>query len=201
MNILLIYPKCPDTFWGFKRALRFLSWFFFFRIKAAFPPLGLLTVASMLPRSWENKPVHKKLVDLNVRRLRDKDIAWADMVMLSAMIIQKDSAQEIIDPYPRRSGKKQKSRSSLSPAGRCLPPAAIFFTGIDHFVLGEAEITLPLFLKDLRHNVPREVYATTERPDLSLDSDSGLVVDQAERLFDDDGGEFARLSVRLRILR
>ena len=67
MNILLVSPAVPDTFWSFKHVLRFVS------KKAAFPPLGLLTVAAMLPRAW-----HLKVVDLNVGRLTDADIAWAD---------------------------------------------------------------------------------------------------------------------------
>ena len=67
MKILLVYPEYPDTFWSFKHALKFVS------KKAAFPPLGLLTVAAMLPEDWD-----KKLVDMNVTRLTDADIRWAD---------------------------------------------------------------------------------------------------------------------------
>jgi hypothetical protein len=67
MRTLLIYPQYPDTFWSFKHALKFIH------KKAALPPLGLLTVASMLPRAWP-----KKLVDLNVANLTEKDLAWAD---------------------------------------------------------------------------------------------------------------------------
>jgi hypothetical protein len=58
MNVLLLYPEFPDTFWSFKHALKFI------RKKASLPPLGLLTVAALLPRTWE-----KRLVDLNVRKL------------------------------------------------------------------------------------------------------------------------------------
>ena len=78
MKILLVYPKYPDTFWSFKHALKFIS------KKAAFPPLGLMTVAAMLPEQWE-----KKLVDMNVTHLTDGDIAWADYVFISAMEVQK----------------------------------------------------------------------------------------------------------------
>ena len=63
MKILLVYPEFPDTFWSFKYALNFI------RKKASSPPLGLLTIASMLPAGWE-----KKLVDMNVQRLKDKDL-------------------------------------------------------------------------------------------------------------------------------
>ncbi len=85
MNVLLVYPEYPDTFWSFKYVLKFVS------KKAAFPPLGLLTIGAMLPEKWQ-----KKLVDLNVESLEDEHLAWADMVFLSAMIVQKKSAQEII---------------------------------------------------------------------------------------------------------
>jgi hypothetical protein len=85
MKILLIYPKYPDTFWSFKYALKFIS------KKASFPPLGLLTVAAMLPEEWE-----KKLVDMNVDGLTDDDLQWADYVFISAMIVQKKSVKEVI---------------------------------------------------------------------------------------------------------
>jgi hypothetical protein len=86
VKILLIYPKCPDTFWSFKYALKFIS------KKAAFPPLGLLTVASMLPRDWE-----KRLIDMNISSPTEEDLKWADYVFISAMIVQKKSAREVIN--------------------------------------------------------------------------------------------------------
>src|SRR5512136_2588413 len=85
MNILLVYPEFPDTFWSFKHALRFVH------KKAGSPPLGLLTVAAMLPAEWQ-----KRLVDLNVTHLTAKDLAWADYVFISAMIVQRDAASIVI---------------------------------------------------------------------------------------------------------
>ncbi|MCX6741477.1 MAG: hypothetical protein NTY61_03720 [Candidatus Parcubacteria bacterium] len=85
MNILLVYPKFPPTFWSW----RYLLWFV--GKKAAFPPVGLLTVAALLPRQWG-----KKLVDLNVCKLKDNDIRWADYVLVSAMMPQSASAKEVI---------------------------------------------------------------------------------------------------------
>ncbi len=85
MKTLLIYPKFPDTFWSFTYALGFIG------KKAAFPPLGLLTVASMLPEQWP-----KRLVDLNVDSLKDKDLVWADMVFISGMAVQRKSAAQIV---------------------------------------------------------------------------------------------------------
>ena len=86
MNILLVYPRVAETFWSFRHALKIVH------RKSAFPPLGALTVAAMLPGSW-----NKRVVDLNVRDLRDDDLTWADYVFISAMIAQKDSARQIID--------------------------------------------------------------------------------------------------------
>ena len=86
MNILLIYPEFPDTFWSFKHALKFI------RKKASFPPLGLLTVAAMLPPEWS-----KRLVDVNVTKLTDEDLAWADYAFISSMVVQRTSAQHIIE--------------------------------------------------------------------------------------------------------
>src|SRR5512140_2641997 len=86
MTILLVYPHYPDTFWSFRYAMKFIG------RKASFPPLGLLTVAAMLPVEWE-----KRLVDMNVRPLSDEDLAWADYVFISAMTIQRESALEVID--------------------------------------------------------------------------------------------------------
>ncbi len=68
MKVLLIYPEFPDTFWSFKHALKFI------RKKSSAPPLGLLTISSMLPDHWK-----QRLTDLNVRSLSNKDLEWADM--------------------------------------------------------------------------------------------------------------------------
>ena len=85
MNILLIYPEFPDTFWSLKHALKFI------KKKAASPPLGLLTVASMLPAHWP-----KRLVDLNVEHVSEEDLEWADCAFISAMMIQKRSLLGIL---------------------------------------------------------------------------------------------------------
>ena len=149
MKALFVYPEYPDTFWSFKHVLKFIS------KKAAFPPLGLLTVGAMLPGEWQ-----KKLVDLNVRPLEDEHIAWADMIFLSAMIVQKKSAQEIIDRC-RAHGKK------IVAGGPAFTTQHEDFTGVDHFVLNEAEVTLPLFLADLLKGRLRHVYTSDRRPDVA----------------------------------
>jgi radical SAM superfamily enzyme YgiQ (UPF0313 family) len=149
MNILFVYPEYPDTFWSFKYVLKFIS------KKAAFPPLGLLTIGAMLPEKWQ-----KKLVDLNVESLKDEHLAWADMVFLSAMIVQKKSAQEIINRC-RSHGKK------IVAGGPAFTTQHEEFTGVDHFVLNEAEVTLPLFLADLENGRPKKIYTSSIKPDIS----------------------------------
>jgi radical SAM superfamily enzyme YgiQ (UPF0313 family) len=149
MNILLVYPKIPVTYWGFQHALKFVS------KKAAFPPLGLLTIAAMLPDRYE-----KKLIDLNVEKLTDRDLKWADYVFISAMLIQKTSVREIIDRC-RTLGVKTVAGGPLFTA----EPSA--FGDVDHLVLNEGEITLPEFLSDLERGEARRVYTTDKWADIT----------------------------------
>ncbi len=151
MNILMIYPEFPDTFWSFKHALRFV------RKKASSPPLGLITVASMLPAEWK-----KRLVDVNIKPLQRSDLEWADLVFISAMVVQKQSAVEIL--------QKCKEAGKTVVAGGPLFTSAYtdYLDIVDHFVLNEAEITLPQFLADLELHKPQKVYSTEGYCDLSI---------------------------------
>ena len=149
MKILLVYPRYPDTFWSFKHALNFVS------KKAAFPPLGLLTVAAMLPAEWE-----KKLVDMNVTRLTDEDIRQADYVFISAMVVQRDSVLEVV-------GRCKRLGTRIVAGGPLFTTGYEEFDGVDHFVLGEAEVTLPLFLEDLEKGCPQPIYSSDTRPGIS----------------------------------
>ena len=149
MKILLVYPKYPDTFWSFKYALKFIS------KKASFPPLGLLTVAAMLPGDWE-----KKLVDLNTGGIKEDDLRWADYVFISAMIVQKKSVQEVIR-------KCNEFKVKVVAGGPLFTTGHEEFEGVDHFVLNEAENTLPLFLDDLKKGHARKVYTSKNWPDIT----------------------------------
>lgn len=140
MNVLLLYPEFPDTFWGFKHALKFV------RKAAAFPPLGLLTVAAMFPRDW-----NLKLVDTNVRRLRESDLEWADLVCIGAMIAQRESARTLVARC-RAAGK------TIVAGGPLFTAEHEHFCDVDHLVLDEAELTLPHFLEDLARGAPRRLY-------------------------------------------
>ncbi|MBN1129509.1 MAG: B12-binding domain-containing radical SAM protein, partial [Chitinispirillaceae bacterium] len=148
MNILLVYPEFPDTFWSFKHALKFVG------KRAALPPLGLLTVASMLPPEWS-----VRLVDTNVRRLTKKDLAWADYAFISAMIVQRESAQRIVSLC-------KQSGLPVVAGGPLFMSDYEQFPAVDHFVLNEAELTLPLFLKDLAAGNPKKSYSSDQYADL-----------------------------------
>ena len=140
MNVLLIYPKFPDTFWSFKYALTFI------RKKAANPPLGLLTVAAMLPDEFQ-----KRLVDMNVDCLTDDDLAWADMVFIGAMAVQRDSAEQII-------ARCKQTGLKVIAGGPLFTSEPNAFEEVDHLVLDEAELTLPSFLEDLKIGRPKKIY-------------------------------------------
>ena len=149
MNILLVYPKYPDTFWGFKHALKFAS------KKASFPPLGLLTVAALLPENWD-----KKLVDMNVSTLKDKDIVWADYVFVSAMSIQSESANQVI-------ARCNKLKAKIVAGGPLFTSSPEYYKNVDFLVLNEAEITLPGFLKDLSEGKAKHIYTSEDWADIS----------------------------------
>ncbi len=151
MNVLLLFPHYPDSFWSFRHALRFIS------KKAALPPLGLITVSAMLPGSWQ-----KRLVDMNVSELRTSDIQWADYVFISAMYIQKESVTHIIEEC-------LKNNTRIVAGGPLFTQEFNNYPDIDHFILNEAEITLPPFLKDLEEGkVPQRIYKTDEYADVTL---------------------------------
>lgn len=148
MKVLLVSPQTPDTFWSFKHVLRFVA------KRAAFPPLGLLTVAAMLPREWD-----LRVVDMNVTRLTDDDLRWADYVMLSAMIVHKESVREVV--------------ARCTALGRqVIAGGPLFTTGhetfpeIRHFVLGEAEEVMPQLVEDLQQGCLQRIYRAPRWPSL-----------------------------------
>jgi hypothetical protein len=119
MKILFVYPRVSETFWSFRHALRVV------RRKAAFPPLGALSVAAMLPSFWQ-----MRLVDLNVRAMADEELLWADYVFISAMLAQKESARAVVD---RCRGLGVKTVGGGPLFNSCLEE----FRDVDHLVVGE----------------------------------------------------------------
>lgn len=149
MRILLVYPEYPDTFWSYKHALKFVS------KKAAHPPLGLLTVAPLLPEEWG-----KKLIDLNVENLTRKDILWADYIFISAMSAQYHSTIEVID-------RCKSLGKPIVAGGPLFTEDPEKFDSVDHLVLNEAEITLLPFLNDLKEGTAKRIYQTNEYADIT----------------------------------
>jgi radical SAM superfamily enzyme YgiQ (UPF0313 family) len=150
MKILLVNPEFPDTYWSFRHALPFEG------KRCSFPPLGLLTVSGLLPSSWE-----RKLVDLNVQSLKSSEIDWADMVFVTAMLVQKESLHEVVKRCKARGKRVVLGGPYVTTTIEELPDA-------DHIFKGEAETTLPKFIEDLAQGCAQFVYEAAERPPLSL---------------------------------
>lgn len=149
-KVLMLYPEVPVSYWSFKHALEFVN------KKSAFPPLGLLTIAALLPEDYK-----VKLIDLNVSPLSEQSIADADLIFISAMIIQKDSFGSLVE-ICNRLGKPVV-------AGGPYPTSAYMdIEGVDHFVLNEAEITLPQFIADYENGKAKKVYTSEVKPDLNM---------------------------------
>lgn len=148
MKILLLYPQYPETFWSLTHALDLMG------KKAAIPPLGLLTIASLIEDGNE-----LKLIDMNVKQLKDEDICWADYVFISAMITQKESTMETINRC-KNLGKK------IAAGGPLFNNLYTEFPQVDNFILNEGEITLPIFLEDLKNGNPKKLYSSNIRPDI-----------------------------------
>ena len=147
---LLVYPEMPPTYWSMRYALPFLG------RKAALPPLGLLTVAAMLPKDWD-----LRVLDLNVEPISIQDVEAADLVLTSAMLVQRDSLEDVID-LCRRAGKP------LVAGGPYPTSCWDQIEGVDHFVLGEAEVNLPTFLEDFQRGNATHCYQDLSHPDLTL---------------------------------
>jgi radical SAM superfamily enzyme YgiQ (UPF0313 family) len=148
MKALLIYPEFPDTFWSFKHALGFI------RKKAALPPLGLLTVAAMLPGEWP-----KRVVDMNVTKLTEKDLAWADCAFIGGMVVQRNSARQII-------ARCKEAGLRVVAGGPLFTNEYDKFEDVDHFVLNEAELTLAPFLEDLEKGCAERIYRASDFCDI-----------------------------------
>jgi len=148
MNALLIYPEFPDTYWSFKHALKFLG------KKAAQPPLGLMTIAALLPKKW-----NKRLIDTNVERLHDRDLLWADVVMLSGMHIQQQTLVAIIE----RCQKLGRRTVVGGPIASSLPAEEL---KADHIVIGEAESLIADLARDLEQGTAKPLYQAAEKPEM-----------------------------------
>lgn len=150
MKILLTYPQFPETFWSYKHALQFIG------KRAVMPPLGLLTIASMLPEEWE-----LRLVDMNVQRLSKRDLEWADYVFLSAMVAQRDSVVEVV-------ARCKEAGVPVVAGGPLFIGEHEQFPDVAHFIINESELLLPQFAQELQQGKARRIYESSAHPDLSL---------------------------------
>jgi len=138
---LFVHPEFrSQSFWNYRATCEVAG--------AKYPatPLGLITVAAMLPASW---PV--RLVDCNVEALRDEDIEWADLVFTGGMIAQQIATRELIDELKRR-GK------TVVVGGPDATQSRHLYDHADHLILGEAELTFPRWLADRAAGTPAHVY-------------------------------------------
>jgi len=149
MKVLLVYPEFPDTFWSFKHALPFQG------KHSAFPPLGLLTISALLPKHWQ-----KRMVDLNVQRLKDADLDWADVVFFSAMIVQGPSTKELIARAKKR-GKRTVVGGPISSAHDASISQA------DHVAEGEAEEMMSQIAEDLERGTAQPHYKSRQMVDVT----------------------------------
>ncbi len=151
MRVLLVYPIFPKTFWSYEKILALVD------RKVLLPPLGLVTVAAILPQEWEFK-----LVDRNIRTVTEEEWQWADMVILSAMIVQK---RDLLDQI-----KEAKQRGKLVAVGGPYPtsvPHEVQNVGADFLILDEGEITLPMFVEAVNKGEKSGIFRATEKPDVT----------------------------------
>ncbi len=151
MRVLLLYPLFPPTFWSYEKILALVN------RKVLLPPLGLITVAGILPQDWDFK-----LVDRNIRAVSEEEWEWADLVLCSAMIVQKD---DLLDQI-----REAKRRHKLVAVGGPYPtsvPQGVQEAGADFLILDEGELTLPMFVEAIARGETRGVFRAAEKPDVT----------------------------------
>jgi len=149
-KVLMVYPEIPTTYWSLDYAMDFTEHV------TLMPPLGLITVAAMLPESWD-----VKLVDLNVRPLDIRDVEEADIVFISAMIVQKESFARVVRAC-------NETGTPVAAGGPYPTNSHDLITGVDYFILNEAEVTLPMFLEDYEAGRAGKIYSDAAKPDITL---------------------------------
>lgn len=152
MRVLLVYPQFPKTFWSFEKILELID------RKVLLPPLGLVTVAAILPQTWEFK-----LVDHNVREVTEAEWEWADLVILSAMIVQKQDLLALV----RQAKQRGKKVGVGGPYPTSMPEDSLA-AGADYLILDEGEITLPQFVAAIENGEPEGIFrAEGAKPDVT----------------------------------
>jgi radical SAM superfamily enzyme YgiQ (UPF0313 family) len=151
MRVLLVYPLFPPTFWSYEKILELVN------RKVLLPPLGLVTVAAILPQTWEFK-----LVDRNIRAVTEEEWAWADLVLCSAMIVQKE---DLLDQI--REAKRRHKLVAVGGPYATSVPEEVQGAGADFLILDEGELTLPLFIEAVERGETQGTFRATEKPDVT----------------------------------
>jgi radical SAM superfamily enzyme YgiQ (UPF0313 family) len=148
MKVLLIYPLFPKSFWSFEKTLALVD------CKALMPPLGLITVAAILPQEWEFK-----LIDHNIEEINESDWDWAELVIISGMIVQKD------DMLLQVAAAKQRNKLvAVGGPYATTSPQEVLDAKADFLVLDEGEITLPMFVEALEKGDRSGIFRSAEKP-------------------------------------
>src|SRR6202166_2859419 len=147
---LMVWPSFPDSFWSLGEVMQIVP------ERSLVPPLGLITVAALCPAHW-----NIRLVDLAFQVLRDEDILWADLVMVSAMAVQREGVRETLE----RASKLNRRTMIGGPYASSQPQALLSLA--DHVVVGEPDEIFPEIAGDLERGSARRLYSITEKPDVS----------------------------------
>src|SRR6202795_2223241 len=150
IRVLMVWPSFPASFRSIGEMMQIVP------ERALVPPLGLITVAALCPAHWKIR-----LVDLAFQALRDEDILWADLVMVSAMAVQRKSVRLTLE----RASKLNRRTMIGGPYASSDPEALLPLA--DHVVVGEPDEIFPEIAADLERGSARRLYSITEKPDVT----------------------------------
>ncbi len=150
LKVLMVWPSFPPSFWGFEGVLQIIP------ERAMTPPLGLITVAALCPESWEIR-----LIDHAFDELRDEDLEWASLVMVSAMHAQRADALVVL----ARARALGRRTFVGGPWASTDPEAALL--AADHVMVGEAEEAFPNIAIELEQGTARALYRVIDKPDMT----------------------------------
>jgi radical SAM superfamily enzyme YgiQ (UPF0313 family) len=151
VKALMVWPRFPPSFWGFEGVLEMVP------EKSVMPPLGLITVAALCPANWTIR-----LLDLSFEEVREEDLLWADLVMVSAMHAQKVDALGVLDR-----ARSLDRRTFIGGPWASSEPEFLM-TRADHVLAGEAEEVFAGIANALENGTARSLYRILDKPDMSL---------------------------------
>ena len=152
MKVLLINPLFPFSFWSFPEGCKLLG------AKALHPPLGLITVAALLPQKWRFR-----LRDLNTTTLSEEDWSWAELVVITGMFVQQEGIIAII-----KEAKSRRKKTVVGGSYATTMPDEVLAASCDYLVIGEAELCIKDFLEALKQGNDRKTFQSDQKPDMAL---------------------------------